>query len=87
MQSAFDVTVDYCKTREQFGKKIGEFQLMQGKMADMYMKIQSSRAFLYSLAANADEGIFCNTVKHEKYSKNFKNENLPKIEGKKANFD
>lgn len=57
-----DVTVDYCKQREQFGKKIGEFQLMQGKMADMYMKLQSSRAFLYSLAKNADDGQISNTV-------------------------
>lgn len=62
MQHAFDITVDYCQTREQFGQKIGDFQLMQGKMADMYMKLQSSRAFLYSLAANADEGVFSNTV-------------------------
>lgn len=66
MQHAFDITVDYCKTREQFGKKIGDFQLMQGKMADMYMKLQSSRAFLYALAANADDGIFSNTVKLKK---------------------
>ena len=62
MQHAFDISVDYCQTREQFGKKIGEFQIMQAKMADMYMKLQSSRAFLYSLAKNADEGIFSNTV-------------------------
>jgi len=63
MQAALDITVDYCKQREQFGKKIGEFQLMQGKMSDMYMKLQSSRAFLYSLARNADEGITSNTVR------------------------
>lgn len=62
MQNAFDIAVDYCQTREQFGKKIGEFQIMQAKMADMYMKLQSSRAYLYSLAANADKGIFSNTV-------------------------
>lgn len=62
MQHAFDITVDYCQTREQFGQKIGDFQIMQAKMADMYMKLQSSRAFLYSLAANADEGVFSNTV-------------------------
>ena len=62
MQNAFDIAVDYCQTREQFGKKIGEFQIMQAKMADMYMKLQSSRAFLYSLAKNADEGIVSNTV-------------------------
>jgi len=45
MQEAFDVTMDYVRTREQFGQKIGEFQLMQGKIADMYTKLQSSRAF------------------------------------------
>ena len=62
MQHALDVTVDYCKQRKQFGKPIGEFQLMQGKLADMYMSVQSSRAFLYALARNADEGITSNTV-------------------------
>jgi isovaleryl-CoA dehydrogenase len=40
----------------QFGKKIGEFQLMQGKLADMYVKLQSSRAYVYSVARNADQG-------------------------------
>lgn len=39
MQNAFDIATEYCQTREQFGKKIGEFQLMQGKLADMYMKL------------------------------------------------
>jgi len=62
MQHALDVTVDYVKQRKQFGKPIGEFQLMQGKLADMYMGVQSTRAFLYSLARNADEGITSNTV-------------------------
>jgi isovaleryl-CoA dehydrogenase len=62
MQNAFDITIDYCQQREQFGQRIGDFQLMQGKMADMYMDLQTSRAFLYSLAANADDGIFSNTV-------------------------
>lgn len=61
MQEAFDVTMDYVRTREQFGKPIGEFQLMQGKIADMYTKLQSSRAFLYSLTRLADEGHFSNT--------------------------
>ena len=62
MQNALDVTVDYCKQRQQFGKPIGEFQLMQGKLADMYMSVQSTRAFLYSMSRNADEGITSNTV-------------------------
>ena len=62
MQHALDVTVYYVKQRRQFGKPVGEFQLMQGKLADMYMSVQSSRAFLYALARNADEGITSNTV-------------------------
>lgn len=61
MQNALDITVDYCRTREQFGKPIGEFQIMQAKMADMYMKLQSTRAFLYSLAALADENQYSNS--------------------------
>ena len=62
MQAALDLSVDYCRSREQFGQKIGEFQLMQGKLADMYMKTQASRAFLYSVARNADQGVLSNTV-------------------------
>jgi isovaleryl-CoA dehydrogenase len=61
MQEAFDVTMDYIRTREQFGKPIGEFQLMQGKIADMYTKLQSSRSWLYVMAALADEGKISNT--------------------------
>lgn len=61
MQASMDITMDYVRQRKQFGKPIGEFQLMQGKTADMYTKLQSSRAFLYSLAKSADEGIFSNT--------------------------
>lgn len=62
MQNAFDIAAEYCKTREQFGKKIGDFQLMQGKLADMYTKVQSTRAMLYSVAALADKGVTSNTV-------------------------
>jgi isovaleryl-CoA dehydrogenase len=54
MQSAFDTTLDYVKSRKQFGKPIGEFQLMQGKIAEMYSKLQSSRAMLYSLTKIVD---------------------------------
>ncbi len=50
MQAAFDTALDYCQERKQFGKEIGNFQIMQAKLADMYTKLQSSRAFLYSLA-------------------------------------
>lgn len=60
MQACLDVTLDYISERKQFGKQIGEFQLMQGKVAEMYTKLQSSRAFLYSLAQQADKGIIDN---------------------------
>lgn len=60
MQASLDTTIDYVTQRKQFGKHIGEFQLMQGKIADMYVKLQSTRTFLYSLAKLADEGIIDN---------------------------
>lgn len=61
MQASLDLTMEYVTQREQFKKKIGEFQLMQGKIADMYTKLQASRAYLYSLSAAADNGIHSNT--------------------------
>jgi len=61
MQAALDVSIPYLQTREQFGKKIGEFQLMQGKIADMYTRLQASRAYLYSLSDAADNGTHSNT--------------------------
>jgi len=60
MQACLDLTMPYVATREQFGQKIGEFELMQGKVADMYTKLQSSRAFLYSVAQMADQGLVNN---------------------------
>ena len=60
MQACLDVTLDYVTERKQFGKHIGEFQLMQGKLAEMYTKLQSSRSFLYSLTQQADKGIIDN---------------------------
>ncbi|KAG6550376.1 hypothetical protein Mapa_008339 [Marchantia paleacea] len=56
MQSCLDVVLPYVHEREQFGKPIGEFQLIQGKLADMYTKIQASRSFVYSVARSCDEG-------------------------------
>lgn len=56
MQAALKTTVDYVQQRKQFGKPIGEFQLMQGKIADMYVRLQSTRAYLYTLAHMADNG-------------------------------
>ena len=60
MQAAFDTTLAYVKERKQFGKPIGEFQLMQGKVAEMYSKLQSSRAMLYSACNSVDRGNMSN---------------------------
>lgn len=60
MQSAVEITRDYMKTREQFGKPIGHFQLMQGKIAEMFTKLQASRAMLYSCCRVVDEGHLSN---------------------------
>ena len=57
MQNAFDLTQDYLKTRQQFGKPIGAFQLMQGKIAQMYTKLQASRAMLCGCTRVVDQGI------------------------------
>uniref|UniRef100_A0A7R9YVX4 Isovaleryl-CoA dehydrogenase, mitochondrial n=1 Tax=Chlamydomonas euryale TaxID=1486919 RepID=A0A7R9YVX4_9CHLO len=56
MQAAMDVALPYATQRKQFGKPIGEFQLVQGKLADMYTRMASSRAFVYKVAADADAG-------------------------------
>jgi isovaleryl-CoA dehydrogenase len=55
MQSCMDVVIPYIQDRKQFGKAIGEFQLVQGKVADMYTTLNTSRAFLYNLAAACDK--------------------------------
>jgi len=52
-----DVTMPYVIDRKQFGKSIGEFQIMQAKIADMYTGLQSARSFMYSCARMADAGI------------------------------
>ncbi len=54
MQSCIDIVVPYVHERKQFGKAIGEFQFIQGKIADMYATLSASRAYLYSLAQAAD---------------------------------
>eukprot|EP00262_Sarcandra_glabra_P020360 TRINITY_DN8065_c0_g1_i2.p1 TRINITY_DN8065_c0_g1~~TRINITY_DN8065_c0_g1_i2.p1 ORF type:complete len:410 (+),score=72.20 TRINITY_DN8065_c0_g1_i2:124-1353(+) len=56
MQACLDVVIPYVRQREQFGRPIGEFQLIQGKLADMYTSLQSSRAFVYSVARDCDNG-------------------------------
>ncbi|XP_077239491.1 isovaleryl-CoA-dehydrogenase isoform X3 [Tasmannia lanceolata] len=57
MQACLDVVIPYVRQREQFGRPIGEFQLIQGKLADMYTSLQSSRSFVYSVARDCDNGI------------------------------
>lgn len=54
MQACLDVVEPYLHERKQFGKSIGEFQLMQGKVADMYTTLSASRAYLYAVATNCD---------------------------------
>jgi len=54
MQAALDVVVPYIHEREQFGQPIGEFQLIQGKVADMYVALNSCRAYVYAVGRAAD---------------------------------
>ncbi|MGH1427625.1 MAG: isovaleryl-CoA dehydrogenase [Arenicella sp.] len=56
MQACMDIVVPYIHERKQFGQSIGEFQLMQGKIADMYTDLSASRAFLYAVAQACDRG-------------------------------
>ena len=56
MQSAMDVVLPYVHERKQFGQAIGTFELMQGKIADMYTRLQASRAFSYRTAQALDAG-------------------------------
>ena len=54
MQSCMDLVVPYIHDRKQFGQSIGEFQLIQGKIADMYTQLNASRAYLYAVAQACD---------------------------------
>jgi len=54
MQACLDTVIPYVQQRKQFGKAIGQFQFIQGKIADMYTALSASRAFLYQLAKNVD---------------------------------
>ncbi len=56
MQACIDEVLPYLHDRKQFGKSIGEFQLMQGKLADMYADLNACRAYLYAVAAACDRG-------------------------------
>ncbi|MCF6216882.1 MAG: isovaleryl-CoA dehydrogenase [Emcibacter sp.] len=56
MQACLDVVLPYIHDRKQFGTPIGEFQLMQGKIADMYTELAACRAYVYAVAAACDRG-------------------------------
>ena len=56
MAGCLDVVLPYLHERKQFGQAIGEFQLMQGKLADMYVALSTSRAYLYNVARACDRG-------------------------------
>ncbi|HUH24357.1 MAG TPA: acyl-CoA dehydrogenase family protein, partial [Brevundimonas sp.] len=57
MQAALDVVLPYVRERKQFGKPIGSFQLMQAKIADMYVALNSARAYVYAVARACDAGL------------------------------
>lgn len=56
MQACLDVVIPYLHDRKQFGKAIGEFQLVQGKVADMYTRTNAARAYVYAVAQSCDRG-------------------------------
>ncbi|MDZ4759952.1 MAG: isovaleryl-CoA dehydrogenase [Alphaproteobacteria bacterium] len=56
MQACMDVVLPYVHDRKQFGKSIGEFQLIQGKLADMYVRMNAAKAYVYAVAKACDRG-------------------------------
>src|SRR5437868_5044629 len=62
MQACLDVVLPYVRERKQFGKPIGSFQLMQAKIADMYVALNSARAYVYQVARACDSG---KTTRHD----------------------
>jgi isovaleryl-CoA dehydrogenase len=56
MQACLDTVLPYVRERHQFGRPIGSFQLMQGKVADMYVALNSARAYVYAVAKACDAG-------------------------------
>ena len=56
MAACLDIVMPYIHQRKQFGKAIGEFQLVQGKLADMYVTLSATRAYVYAVAAACDRG-------------------------------
>ena len=59
-QAAVDYSLDYMQDREQFGRKLGEMEILQAKMADMYCRLQSSRSYVYQAATMFDAGVKSN---------------------------
>ena len=56
MQATMDAVIPYIHDRKQFGQSIGEFQLIQGKVADMYTQMNAARAYVYAVARSCDRG-------------------------------
>ncbi|WP_166267569.1 isovaleryl-CoA dehydrogenase [Marinobacter caseinilyticus] len=56
MQAAMDITIPYIRERKQFGQAIGEFELVQGKVADMYTWMNTAKSYVYMVAMSADRG-------------------------------
>jgi isovaleryl-CoA dehydrogenase len=56
MQACMDVVMPYIHERRQFGRPIGEFQLVQGKVADMYVEMNAAKAYVYAVAKACDRG-------------------------------
>ena len=56
MAACLDIAVPYARERKQFGQPIGDFQLVQGKLADMYSTMSASRAYVYAVASACDRG-------------------------------
>lgn len=56
MQACLDIALPFVQQRQQFGQPIGEFQFIQGKLADMYTQLNAARSFLYTVAKSCDKG-------------------------------
>jgi isovaleryl-CoA dehydrogenase len=65
MAACMDVTLPFIHERKQFGQSIGEFQLMQGKLADMYSTWQATRAYVYALGKACDRGDHARTLRKD----------------------
>ncbi len=56
MDACMDIAVPYTRDRQQFGQSIGEFQLVQGKLADMYTQMNAAKSYVYAVAQSCDRG-------------------------------